>query len=292
MSNNDESYKMKITDDRKTVNVIEFARFLFKKLFFVILVGILFGVLAFGLSKFVLTPKYEAETKVYVLNNSNNNNAESIITTSDLQVGNYLTKDYMELVKSRPVLEHTIKKLNLDISQDKLKSMITLDAPADTRILCIKVTSQDPELSKNIADTVREAAGKQICSIMNADAVNVVETAALPEKPVSPNIILNTIIGILLGFVFTVAVIFIIFISDDSIKSVDDVEKYLGLTTLTTIPEITKKSIKKNYISGKSSYKKESDLNSSIEKRNEDLYDYISYEEQGNTKYANDNMNV
>ena len=244
MINNDEEYKVKVINDRKTVNLNEFMQVLLGKILYVIVAGIILAVIAFGVSKFFITPKYESETKVYVLNSSNNSNNESTITTGDLQAGSYLTKDYMELVKSRPVLEHTIKKLNLDITTDKLKSMIDLNTPADTRILCIKVTHSDPEMARNIANTVREAAGKQICSIMNVDAVNVIEKADLPLKPASPNILINTLAAGMLGIVLAIIFIFVKFISDDTIKNTEDVERYLGLITLTTVPEISKKTRK------------------------------------------------
>lgn len=42
------------------------------------------------------------------------------------------------------------------------------------------------------------------------------------------------------GFVFTCLVLFVIFYFDDKIKTADDVEKYLGLTVLGVIPNISK----------------------------------------------------
>lgn len=64
-----------------------------------------------------------------------NDDSSASATYSELQSGSMLTKDYMELVKSRPVLEKTISKLNLDMEPEDLADMIETDTPTDTRII-------------------------------------------------------------------------------------------------------------------------------------------------------------
>ena len=71
---------------------------------------------------------------------------------------------------------------------------------------------------------------------MDIEAVNVVDYANLPENPISPNTIKNIIIGGLIGFVLVVAILVISFLMDDTIKTPDDVELYLGLSVLASIP--------------------------------------------------------
>ena len=71
---------------------------------------------------------------------------------------------------------------------------------------------------------------------MDIDAVNVVETANIPDQKSSPNISKNGVIGGLLGVLLSVAIILIAYISNDTIKTQEDVERYLGLSMLGTIP--------------------------------------------------------
>ena len=147
-----------------------------------------------------------------------------------------LTKDYMELVKSRPVLEKTISKLKLDVTPEELAGMITTETPTDTRIMSISVTDDDPKEAKQIADTLRKAVSVQITEIMNADSVNTVEEGNLPTSPSSPDVKKNMMLGALLGLVISMGFVVLIFILDDTVKTPDDVEKYLGLNVLTSIP--------------------------------------------------------
>ena len=206
---------------------------LFKKLWIIIAAGIFLAIIVFFISKFAISPQYESTTKVYILNKQDENSA---ITSSDLQTGSQLTQDYMTLVKSRPVTQQVINELNLDMSTEALSGLISVSNPANTRILFITVKYEDPNLAKEITDAIREASATHIASVMGIEKVNLVEEGNTPEGPSSPNISLNTAIGFILGILISCFIIILIHMLDDTIKTPDDVEKYLGLSVLSSIP--------------------------------------------------------
>ena len=214
---------------------------LINKLAIIVLAAVLGAAVAFTFTKFLVSPVYQARTQVYVTNNSLTTTDQ--IKVTDLQSSNYLTKDYMILVKSNPVLDKVIADLNLKMSTSALAGKIHVSTPTDTRILTIAVNDKDPMMAKKIADAVREASKAQIQSVM--ETVNTVEEAKLPESPISPNTKMNTLIGFMLGFVIAIAVIIIRFMLDDTIKAQEDVEKYLGLSVLGLIPELETTDSKK-----------------------------------------------
>ena len=76
----------------------------------------------------------------------------------------------------------------------------------------------------------------QITEIMFAEAVNTVEEGNLPENPSSPSMMKNTVVGGFLGCLLAVGIILLKFMLDDTIKTPDDVEKYLGLGVLASVP--------------------------------------------------------
>lgn len=220
-------------NDEITIDLTELLSFLWEKAYIIILAGIVAALVAFGGTQLLITPKYTSSTSMYMLTRSDGNSG---LTTSDLQTGTQLTQDYMELVKSRTVLEQVISVLNLDMTPEELSSTITTSNTENTRILTIQVENEDPELAREIADAVREAASVTIEDIMEIDAVNTIEMANLPENPSSPSVMRNTAIGGLLGIVLAAGILVLIFILDDTIKTPDDVENYLGLNVLTSIP--------------------------------------------------------
>lgn len=233
---NQNNTNMGMENDEITIDLMDLFQVVFKKLHLVLLAGIIAALVAALVTKLFMTPVYTSTTKMYVLSKQD---ANSAVTSSDLQAGSQLTKDYMELIKSRSVMEQVISQLQLDMSVDKLSGEITVSNTADTRILSISVENESPKLAKEIADAVRESASvqiTQITQITDADAVNMVEEGNLPKDPTSPNTMKNAMLGGILGIFLALGAIVLIYILDDTIKTPDDVERYLGLTVLTSIP--------------------------------------------------------
>ena len=191
------------------------------------------GAVAFMYSFFIITPQYQSTTKVYILNKQN---ASGSVTYSDVQLSATLSKDYEQLVTSRYVIEGVIKELNLDETYESLVGRVSASNATDTRIIAITVTDPDPAQAQRMANSVRDLAAKHITEVMDIEAVNVVDQANLPDSPVSPSISKWTIIGALVGIIISAAVIIIQHLLDDTIKTSEDVEKYLGLSTLALIP--------------------------------------------------------
>ena len=70
--------------------------------------------------------------------------------------------------------------------------------------------------------------------------VEVVDPAEPTSVPVSPNLFFNILVGIIAGIVAGIGLAFFLEYLDTSIKTVDDVEKYLGLPVLGAIPQRVK----------------------------------------------------
>ena len=210
-------------NDEITIDLTELFMTLWSKAHMIILAGILLGLLAFVGTKLFLTPIYTSTTKFYVLNKTSDTGS---VTYNDLQTGTQLTKDYAELVKSRPVLEET----------EELAKKITVTTPTDTRVMSINVEDPQPKQARDIADAVRQAVSIQIKAIMDVDSVQAVENANLPDHPSSPSVMKNTLIGAILGILIAAGIIILVFMLDDTVKTPEDVETYLGLNVLASIP--------------------------------------------------------
>ena len=205
---------------------------LLDRLLLIFFVGLFVALLGFGASNFVIAPTYESTTGIYILNKEDN----ASVTYSDVQIGTQLTKDYAQLISSRYVLENVIQQLSLELDYAELNKKIDITTPTDTRIVNITVSDNDPVVAMNIANAVREVASEHIRNVMDIDAVNVVETANMPTKKASPSVMMWTLIGGFIGVILMSALIILNFILDDTIKTSEDVERFLGLSTLALIP--------------------------------------------------------
>ena len=180
-------------EEEISVNIAELIHVLCSKIHIIVLSAILTALVAFLATKLFMTPVYTSVTKLYVMTKNGENSSSA--TYTELQSGSMLTKDYMEMVKSRPVLEKVISELNLDMEPEDLEEMITTETPTETRIMSIYVQSTSPKQAKQIADAVRNAVSVQIKQIMNVDSVNTVEEANLPMYPSSPSTKKNMLMG-------------------------------------------------------------------------------------------------
>lgn len=222
----------RIENDEIEIDLLEVFSILLSKLWLILSAGLFMALVCFAVSKFLLTPTYESTTKIYILNKTDN----SSVTYSDVQMGTQLTKDYAELINSRYVLEEVIQKLSLPMEYKQLLGKVNVTTPSDTRIVSITVTDTDPVQAMNIANCIREAASDHIQNVMDIEAVNVVETANMPTEKAGPSVMKWTLIGGLLGVLLLCVIILVQYLLDDTIKSSEDVEKYLGLSTLALIP--------------------------------------------------------
>lgn len=229
-------------DDVLEINLGELFAVLMGRAFLIISAGIFFALAGLFLSKFVIHPEYESTTKIYILNKEEN----QTVTYSDVQISTQLTQDYAELIKSRRVLEEVIQRLHLtDMEYKDLYDVLKVDTPSDTRIVAITVRDKDPLMAMKIANCIREVASEHITNVMDIDAINIAETANVPTDKASPSVARWTIISGFIGAVFVAFFAILGYLLDDSIKSNDDVERYLGLSTLALIPLTTDEMDKK-----------------------------------------------
>jgi len=160
----------------------------------------------------------------------------SLTSLADIQIGSSLTKDFVQLVQSKPVADKVVKNLNLDCDYVELLKQMTFTNPQDTRILVITCHDNNPVLAKQIADEFAEVSRIHLSEIMKTEAPTIAEYGTVAENPISPSLRKNVAIGGAAGFALMCAIYIVLFIIDDTVKTAEDIEKYLGLNTLTAIP--------------------------------------------------------
>lgn len=220
-------------DDEIEIDLIELLYYYQTKLA-AIIVAFVIGALAAGLvTHFLITPKYQATSKLYMVSAS----SDSVVNLADLNIGTSLSSDYEELLKIRPIFEEIIKENNLPYTYEELLNMVAIATIEDTRILTVTAESPDPKEAQTVANALADKALTYLPKLMETSKPNLAEYAILPEFPSSPSLPKNTIIGALVGLAFALGVLTFRYITDDTLKTADDVEKFFGVMPLSVIPE-------------------------------------------------------
>lgn len=215
----------------------QYLSIIYKRLWIIVLFSIIaIGVSAY-ISLYILKPVYEANTTLFV--NNKNIDSQLPIAYNDVMVGQMLVKDYSELIKSRTVTQSVIDELNLKgVNPSDLAGEISVNSKNDTRIIQIKVRNGDPKIASSIANQLSNAFIIKVTELMKVDNVGIVDIAETPNSPVKPNVKINIVISFFVGIMASLGMIFLLNYFDDTIKTIDDVEKYLGLTVIGTIPTL------------------------------------------------------
>lgn len=218
------------------IDLLEIFYMLRAKLGWLILAFAIGGMIAGSITYFLITPKYTATAKMYMISASSG----SVLDLSDFNIGNSLSQDYTELIRIRPVFNEVIDHLNLDTEYEDLLEQVDIAVVGDSRLLAVSVEDEDPKQAQAIANELVDTAVSYIPKVMNAPEnvkPTIAEYAIVPKEASSPNLAKNTILGAILGFLLLAAVFVVRMLMDDTLKTAEDVEKEFGIMPLTVIPE-------------------------------------------------------
>lgn len=227
--------------DEIEIDLLELFYVLLNKIGVIIVTTLLAAVLTGVVNLYFIKPTYTSTSSLYIVNKET---SLSSLSLSDLQLGSQLTKDYMVLVKSRPVTEQVIQNLDLPMEHQGLLDIMTINNPSDTRILEISVEYDNAFMAKEIVDEIASVSSKRISEIMDIKEPRVVEEGVVATQKTGPHIARNTVIGAFVAAFLCCGIIAVRHLLDDTIKSPEDIEKYVGINTIGIIPlEMTKKEL-------------------------------------------------
>lgn len=204
-----------------------------QRILWIIAAFLIGALIAGGITHFVITPKYTATSKMYMVSSS----SQSVVDLTDLNVGTSISSDYVELLKTRPLIEDVIQEQKLTYSYPELIDMLSLSVVADTRIVQINVTSTDKREAMNIANAIAEKGVKELPKLMETPAPHIAEYAIVPVNPSSPSLTKNTMIGALIFLFLMLAFCTLQYLMDDTFKTAEDIEREFGVMPLSVIPE-------------------------------------------------------
>lgn len=223
--------------DEEEISLREIFEVLKKRLKIIVAV-ILIAVLTTSVVTFVvIKPIFESNTTIMVGKPKNRVvDPNNPITYQEVQTNRLLVSTYGEIAKSRSVLEEVIKNMNLAMTSDELRDKVDVSLVKDTEIIQIKVQDHDPVVAASLANAIAQAFSKQVIRIMNVENVQVVDEAIPGTSPVRPRPMLNIAISLVLGLMMGVFLAFVLEFFDTSIKTPEDVARYLGLPVIGSIP--------------------------------------------------------
>lgn len=223
-------------------------RFIFeilkKNIIPLVLVTVIVGAMALFGSMIFIPKQYEADAMLIV----NNKQSDSqVINSGEIVAAQNLAEVYSIIIKSDTVLQQVIDDLKLNMTYEQLYKAISVSSVDSTQVISIKMRNTDPDFAKEIIADVVKVAPDVIKDKVEAGSVKVISEARISNNgnPVSPSLTKNALFGAIIGFVITLAIVFIKAFFRNTLKTESDITNTLGIPLLGIIPEIDEKEFAK-----------------------------------------------
>lgn len=225
------------------IDLLRLFRALWRKAWAIILVAVIFGSAFLVGSKLLIEPKYKAKALMYVNSSLASEGTKVSVSTSELNAAKSLVETYMVILTSRSTIETAIEQAGVPYTYEQIVggNMISASAVNDTEVFSIEVTSTNPEEAALLANTIAEVLPTKIASVIEGSSARIVDQAAVPTAPSSPNVKKNAAIGAFLGIVLSCCVIVIVELMDDMVHDSDYLTQTYEIPVLAVIPDLLSK---------------------------------------------------
>ncbi|WP_436878959.1 Wzz/FepE/Etk N-terminal domain-containing protein [Mammaliicoccus sciuri] len=220
----------------ETIDLSKLLLILKKNMKYLIILPIVFLALSMVITFVFMTPKYSSSTQVLVNQKETDNQMMAQQVQSNLQ----LVNTYSEIIKSPRILDKVSKNLKGKYSSIEISGMLTVSNQSESQILNIVVENESREAASTVANEIANVFSKDVSKIMNVDNVSILSKADTNGNQISPQPLVNSVVGIFLGLIVALIIIFLKEILDKRIKTEEDVVEILDLPVLGTIQDFSK----------------------------------------------------
>ncbi len=215
------------------ISLVEIGQVLVKRWKLLFFLPLLALAIAYAVSSYIIIPQYISSSTLIVMPFTETLEGGAVIR-HDIESTRQVVQSCKELTMSIDSMQRVIGELNLPYTASELRSIVTITVGDVT---AITVTDPNPVRAYDINNQVTEVFMEFITGAARLDNVQLLNPAQVPLNPDSPRVGLNMAIAFVLGLMVAVALAFLFEHLDNTIKTSDDVLKYLGLPVLGVIPE-------------------------------------------------------
>ena len=217
-------------DFQKNINLQDILKTIVKRWYIIVSIILISVFATYVYSALFITPMYSSTAKIMVFNKDNNS------TTNDFVFSSYLANDFTELINDKMILQDVCDELDNKYTISEIKNCISIYNPSNTRIIEISALTPNSIDSKQIVDTICTVAQDNLVELMGLDRITPISEGDISYTQTTPNIFNNCVFAFFIGLIIGFSIILIICIYDNKLNTPADIEKFLGISVLATIP--------------------------------------------------------
>ena len=223
--------------DNDEIDLKQLLELFWNKKVLILIVVLIAVIMGYVYTSFLVKPKYTSSTTL-ILAQRNSADSTGTITSTDVTLNDKLIDTYKEIATSNSVVRTVVSNLGLASTKEaELKKEVNVTAVTGTQILKVSVTDSNADMATKIANEMGQVFSKRVADIYKIDNVSIVDEAETTGIPSNINHKKDMLIFLVGGIVVAVALVLLINMLDNSIKSSTDIERALNLNILAEIPE-------------------------------------------------------
>lgn len=209
---------------RKLVKTIQ-RRWLFILLFVLIVLALLAAAILL-----LMPERYEATATLVVSRTAEDLNKENY------ELDGQLLSTYREMLNNDKLLTDAAKNAGMDLTAAEMRSRVQVSNPRGTNLVNIRVWSNVPEVSANLANAVAIALQESAFTYFQVENVHLVDFALPPTAPTRMHTLVILLVGAGISFLLAVFISWLREYFDDTLKNVEQVSDLFGRPVLGQIP--------------------------------------------------------
>ena len=220
------------------IDIKKLTVFLVKNCWLIIIFAVIGFAGLYGYTRFYQEDTYSAYATMYVLNGNPNLVNYQYTNSSDLNSALQLLDTYMVVVRSKKVMNVVAERLSPTypkISTGYIANSLSMGSVADTGVLRVICTTNDPQLSADICNAVLDVAPSEIIRVVSAGNIEIIDYAEPPSSPDSREPKKKGIIGAIAGGVAASAVLVFIFLINHEVGDAEELTENYTVPILASV---------------------------------------------------------
>ncbi|MDF9844058.1 MULTISPECIES: Wzz/FepE/Etk N-terminal domain-containing protein [unclassified Paenibacillus] len=220
-----------------------------KRLWMIVSIVVVVCLLAGVYSLYIKNPVYEASTKIIVNQTQQVQTAASQLDLNQINTNIQLINTYKEIIKTPAILDVVAKNYpEFDTTAEELLKKVNVSSVNNTQVMTLVVRDNSYQRAAEIVNAISLVFKQEIPSLFNVQNVSILNEAKLNPPvapgPVEPNVVMNMAIAFIVSLMIGLGIAFLLEYLDDTLKTEEDIEKYLGLPTIAMITRLGQEETK------------------------------------------------
>lgn len=211
----------------KEINLKELFEVIKRRVWIVAVLTVLFTLIGFVYSTVSTTLLYQSSARIII--NADEKDQSTLLV----------------IMKDSTIMEKVAKELNLQRSPEALAGQITAQSINGSQVVSVSVTDAEPTMAANIANTTAKVFKEEVPNIIGFNDVKILSEAKSVPFPINNNRNKMVMIGFIFGLVAGIGLVFFLESLDESVKSKEDVDEFLGVPVLGKVSKMKKQNLKK-----------------------------------------------